>query len=342
MGISSVKIYMTYEALRLNDEQFLDVLFQARLHRVTTLVHAENDSVIAWMTKKLHERQLYAPKYHTDSHPAIAEIEASYRAICLAEFIDTPILIVHVSNPRAVDNIRRAQAKGLPIYAETCPQYLFLSSENLDRPGLEGAKCVCSPPLRNKSDHEAIWAGLEDGTFTILSSDHSPFNFNDSTSGKGSSVTAERPDGQFHLIPNGFSGVETRMPLVLSADRLKIQRYVELTSTNPAKLYGMYPRKGALMPGVSDADFVIWYPDGSLDIAITNDILHHDVDYTPFEGHKVKQWPRYTVLRGQVVWDREDGGVVGARGFGQFLHRTESMLAGSRSDGSWDVETAWV
>ncbi|KAI2710132.1 hypothetical protein CBS147332_5833 [Penicillium roqueforti] len=342
LGISSVKIYMTYEALRLNDEQFLDVLFQSRLHKVTTMVHAENDSVIAWMTKKLHERQLYAPKYHTASHPAVAEIEASYRAICLSEFIDTPILIVHVSNPRAVDNIRQAQAKGLPIYAETCPQYLFLSSENLDRPGLEGAKCVCSPPLRNKSDHEAIWAGLEDGTFTILSSDHSPFNFNDSTSGKGSSVTAERPDGQFHLIPNGFSGVETRMPLVLSADRLNIQKYVELTSTNPAKLYGMYPRKGALIPEVSDADFVIWYPEGSLEMTVTNDILHHNVDYTPFEGHKVKQWPRYTVLRGHIVWDREDGGVVGSRGFGQFLHRTESMMAGSRSEGSWDVETAWV
>ncbi|KAJ5427096.1 hypothetical protein N7465_002166 [Penicillium sp. CMV-2018d] len=342
MGISSVKIYMTYEALRLNDEQFLDVLFQSRLHKVTTLVHAENDSVIAWMTKKLHERQLYAPKYHTASHPAVAEIEASYRAICLSEFIDIPILIVHVSNPRAVENIRQAQAKGLPIYAETCPQYLFLSKESLDLPGLEGAKCVCSPPLRNKSDHEAIWAGLDDGTFTILSSDHSPFNFNDSTSGKGSSVTAEHPDGQFHLVPNGFSGVETRMSLVLSADRLKIQRYVELTSTNPAKLYGMYPRKGALIPKVSDADFVIWYPDGSLDMTVTNDILHHDVDYTPFEGHKVKQWPRYTVLRGQVVWDREDGGVVGARGFGRFLHRTESMLAGSRGEGSWDVETAWV
>ncbi|KAJ6179573.1 hypothetical protein N7519_010034 [Penicillium mononematosum] len=142
MGISSVKIYMTYEALHLNDEQFLDVLFQSRLNKVTTLVHAENDSMIAWMTKELHERQLYAPKYHTASHPSIAEIEASYRAICLAEFIDTPILIVHVSNPRAVDNIRQAQAKGLPIYAETCPQYLFLSSENLDRPGLEGAKYV--------------------------------------------------------------------------------------------------------------------------------------------------------------------------------------------------------
>lgn len=338
-GISSLKIYMTYAALQLNDSQILDVLLAAREHGITTMIHAENNDLILWMTNQLEKRKMFAPKYHATSHPAMAEVEATYRAICLSEFIDAPILLVHISSPVAADHIRTAQSRGLPVYAETCPQYLFLTKHDLDKPGFEGAKCVCSPPPReNEQDHEGIWKGLEDGTFTILSSDHCPFLYDNSDTGKKTSVTEEYPEGHFKYIPNGCPGVETRMSLTLSAARLNMQKYVEVTSANPAKLYGLYPRKGAIVPGESDADLVIWYPEGKRKpFALSNEMLHHNVDYTPYEGKTLKQWPRYTVLRGQVVWDRDGAGLVGKPGQGRFLKRGRSSLKGPRSELPWDI-----
>lgn len=203
-GVSSLKIYMTYAALKLDDGQILDVLLEARKHKITTMIHAENGEVIDWMTKQLEQRKMFAPKYHATSHPPVAEFEATYRAICLSEFLDTPILIVHVSSPVAARHIRLAQERGLPVYAETCPQYLFLTRADLDKPGFEGAKCVCSPPPREgPEDHEAIWKGLEDGTFTVLSSDHCPFLYDDATTGKKTCITPEYPVGHFKYVPNG-------------------------------------------------------------------------------------------------------------------------------------------
>ncbi|KAF2097612.1 D-hydantoinase [Rhizodiscina lignyota] len=338
-GISSLKIYMTYAALQLNDGQILDVLLEARKQRITTMIHAENNDVILWMTRQLEKRGMFAPKYHATSHPAMAEFEATYRAICLSEFIDAPILLVHISSPTATEHIRSAQKKGLPIYAETCPQYVFLTKHDLDKPGFEGAKCVCSPPPRESQlDHEAIWKGLEDGTFTVLSSDHCPFTYDDPENGKKSSITAEYPVGHFKYIPNGCPGVETRLPLALSAQRLEMQKFVEVTSTNAAKLYGLYPRKGAVMPGQSDADLVVWYPPGKMkEFALKNEMLHHNVDYTPYEDKTIKQWPRYTILRGEVMWDRDGGGLLGKKGYGNFVKRGPSSLAGSRSEGEWDI-----
>lgn len=334
-GISSVKIYMTYEALQLRDNQILDVLLQARTDGITTMIHAENGDMLDWMTEQLEKRLLLAPKYHATSRPQLLENEATNRAITLGQLIGTPILIVHVSSPAATATIRKAQTKGLPVYAETCPQYLFLTRDSLDAPGFEGAKCVCSPPPRDgPEDLEGIWRGLENGTFTILSSDHCTFRYNDSVTGKMSAISEDAPLGRFRHIPNGCPGVETRLSLVLSANRLTLQRFVELTSTNPAKLYGLYPQKGALIPGVSDADLVIWYP--SLEpFPITNASLHHNVDYTPYEGQMVSQWPRYTILRGSVVWDRDNGGVVGAKGYGQFVKRSRSAFC--KDQPAWDV-----
>lgn len=338
-GISSLKIYMTYASLRLQDLQILDVLLEARSKGITTMIHAENDDMINWMTAQLEKRKLYAPKYHATSHPAAAEYEATYRAICLSEFIDSPILIVHVSSPEAVRHIREAQAKGLPVYAETCPQYLLLTKHDLDKEGFEGAKCVCSPPPReNELDQEGIWKGLEDGTFTILSSDHCPFRYDDALTGKKTVISKEFPQGHFRYIPNGCPGVETRLVLALDAKRLKLRRFVELTATNPAKLYGLYPTKGTSEPGVSDADLVIWYPEGGLDgFELRNEMLHHDCDYTPYEGRRLTQWPRYTILRGEVIWDKENGGLLGKKGCGSFVKRGQSSLAGSRSKGDWDI-----
>ncbi|KAG9238327.1 hypothetical protein BJ875DRAFT_502095 [Amylocarpus encephaloides] len=338
-GISSLKIYMTYEALQLGDMEILDVLFEARKNKIVTMIHAENGAIIDWTIKKLEEKKLFDPKYHVTSHPPVAEIEATYRAIALSQYIDVPVLIVHVSSPAAAAHISTAQKKGLPIYAETCPQYLFLTRKDLDKPGFEGAKCLCSPPPREGSqDHEAIWAGLEDGTFTVLSSDHCPFLFEDTETGKKSVISPEFPNGHFKYIPNGLPGVETRLPLTLSANRLPLQKFVEVTSTNAAKLYGLYPRKGALIPGESDADITIWYPEGGLDeFALKNEMLHHNVDHTPYEGRTVKQWPRYTILRGEVVWDRDGDGLLGKKGYGKFLERDVSTLKGSLKE-EWNVE----
>ncbi|GAB7350325.1 hypothetical protein MBLNU459_g0958t1 [Dothideomycetes sp. NU459] len=340
-GISSLKIYMTYAALQLHDDQILDILLEARRQKITTMIHAENGQVIDWMTRKLEEKKLFAPKWHVTSHPPVAEVEATYRAISLGEFIDTPILIVHVSSPGAAEHIRQAQARGLPVYAETCPQYLFLTRDDLDRDGFEGAKYCCSPPPRaGRDDHEAIWRGLEDGTFTVLSSDHCPFLYDDAVTGKKSCVSDEYPVGHFKYVPNGLPGIETRLPLAMSAGRLEMKQFVKVTSTNAAKLYGLYPRKGALVEGVSDADLTIWYPEGMLQpFELRNEMLHHAVDHTPYEGQRMTQWPRYTILRGQVAWVREAGGLVGSRR-GVFLERGPSSLQGSLREQDWDV-TDW-
>ncbi|CEL11036.1 Putative Catalytic activity: dihydropyrimidinase catalyzes the conversion of 5 [Aspergillus calidoustus] len=335
-GISSVKIYMTYELLQLRDNQILDVLLQSRIDGVTTMIHAENGDMLSWMTEQLEARGLLEPKYHATSRPQILEKEATGRAIALSQLIETPILIVHVSSPLAAGVIRDAQTSGLPIYAETCPQYLFLTRDNLAKPGYEGAKCVCSPPPRDGvQDLEGIWRGLSNGTFTILSSDHCPFEYDNAETGKKAAITEDAPLGRFRYIPNGCPGVETRLPLVLSAGRLSPQKFVEVTSTNPAKLYGLYPQKGALIPGVSDADLVIWYPEGGLEpFELKNEMLHHNVDYTPFEGRTLTQWPRYTLLRGEVVWDRDNGGVVGEKGVGKFVTRGRSEFC--QEQGPWD------
>ncbi|KAL4878201.1 putative allantoinase [Aspergillus karnatakaensis] len=326
-GISSVKIYMTYELLQLRDNQILDVLLQSRQDGITTMIHAENGDMLSWMTDQLEKRNLLEPKYHATSRPQILENEATGRAIALSQLIETPILIVHVSSPLAAGTIRDAQTKGLPIFAETCPQYLFLTREDLAKPGYEGAKCVCSPPPRDGVDDlEGIWRGLQNGTFTILSSDHCPFEFDNAVAGKKAAIEADAPLGRFKYIPNGCPGVETRLPLVFSEGRLSPTKFVEVTSTNPAKLYGLYPQKGALIPGVSDADLVIWYPEEGLDeFELRNEMLHHNVDYTPFEGR-----------RGEVVWDRDNGGVVGESGYGQFVKRGRSEFV--QELGAWDPE----
>lgn len=251
----------------------------------------------------------------------------------------THSLIVHVSSPSAAAHLRNAQTRGLPVYAETCPQYLFLTRDDLDKPDFQGAKCVCSPPPRESSnDHDAIWLGLANGTFTVLSSDHCPFMYEDTEKGKKSIISEEYPEGRFSGIPNGCPGIETRLAITLSANRLPLQKFVEVTSTNAARLYGLYPQKGTILPGVSDADINIWYPPGKLEpFKLTNSMLHHNVDYTPFEGAELNQWPRYTILRGEVVWDRDGGGLLGRKGYGKFLQRGKSTLPGPKKEGDWDV-----
>ena len=298
-GYTSFKIYMTYDDLKLDDGQILDVLAVARQRGAMAMIHAENADAIEWLTRRLEAAGRTAPRFHAHARPMLVEREATHRAISLAELVDVPILIVHVSGREAVEQIRWARAHGLKIFAETCPQYLFLTAADLGiDDSYQGARCVCSPPPRDKGNQQVIWDGLSDGTFAVFSSDHAPFRY-DAPEGK-------KPAGKevaFRHIPNGIPGIETRLPLLYSAGvlegRITLNRFVELTSTGPAKAYGLHPRKGTIAVG-SDADLVIW---GEREFVLGNAQLHHAVDYTPYEGHTLRAWPDVTIARGQVVWD---------------------------------------
>ncbi|WP_454692104.1 dihydropyrimidinase [Achromobacter aloeverae] len=312
-GYTSFKIYMTYDDMKLGDREILDVLDVARREGALTMIHAESSDCIAWLTERLLARGLQAPRYHGLSRPPVVEREATHRAISLAELLDTPILIVHVSGPEATDQIRWAQTRGLSIYAETCPQYLFLTADDLEGEGMHGARCICSPPPRDAASQQAIWNGLANGTFQVFSSDHAPFRYDD-PQGK----QPQGPDTPFNHVPNGIPGLETRLALLFSEgvleDRIDINTFVALTSTNPAKLYGLYPRKGTIAIG-ADADMVIW--DTDTPRVVRNAELHHNVDYTPYEGRVLRAWPAVTLSRGKVVY--EDGVYRGQAGAGQFL-----------------------
>lgn len=301
-GFTSFKIYMTYDDMKLDDGQILDVLAVARAHGAMAMLHAENADCIEWLTKRLEAAGRTAPRFHAHARPMLVEREATHRAIALAELVDVPILIVHVSGREAVEQIRWARAHGLNVFAETCPQYLFLTAEDLGiDDSYKGAKCVCSPPPRDKANQQVIWDALNDGLFSVFSSDHAPFKY-DAPEGK-------KPDGEevaFRHIPNGIPGLETRMPLLWSegvlTGRMTEHRFVELTATGPAKAYGLHPRKGTIAIG-ADADLVIW---DEREVALSNALLHHEVDYTPYEGMTLKAWPGLTLARGEVVWDGTD------------------------------------
>jgi len=299
-GYTSFKVYMTYDDMKLDDGQILDVLAVARRHGAMAMIHAENADAIEWLTKKLEAAGRTAPRFHAHSRPMLVEREATHRAISLAELVDVPILIVHVSGREAVEQIRWARGQGLRVYAETCPQYLFLTAEDLDD-SYRGARCVCSPPPRDKANQDVIWDGLADGLFSVFSSDHAPFNY-DSPEGK-------KPGGQelaFRHIPNGIPGIETRLALLYSegvlGGRITLPKFVELTATNPAKAYGLHPRKGTIAIG-ADADLVIW---DEREFVLDNTQLHHAVDHTPYAGMTLKAWPGLTLARGEVVWDGRD------------------------------------
>lgn len=313
-GYSSFKVYMTYEMLKVNDRQLLEILSLARRYGAMTMVHAENDDVINWLSDRLLTRGHVAPKFHAVSHHSIAEGEASRRAIDLARLADAKLLIVHVSTPDAAQAILQARNNGLPIYGETCPQYLFLTSEDLDREGMEGAKFCCSPPPRDKAGQDAIWLGLINGTFQVFSSDHAPYRYDET----GKFFAGPAPT--FKKIANGLPGIETRMPLLFSEGvnkgRLSINQFVALTSTNAAKLYGLHPRKGTIAVG-SDADITIWDPNWKR--TITESMLHDNMDYTPYEGMEVTGWPTIVINRGRIIIDKEK--LLVKRGSGQFLER---------------------
>jgi len=311
-GYTSFKVYLTYDLLKINDYQMLDILAMARREQAMVMVHAENHDIIQWLSNRLLEAGHRAPKYHAVAHARLAEGEATNRAIRLAELLDVPLLLVHVSAPEAVEAIRTAQTYGLKIYGETCPQYLFLTARDLDRPGMDGAMFCCSPPPRDEAAQEVIWRGLQNGTFQVVSSDHAPYRFD--ATGK----LAHGEDADFKHIANGIPGLEVRLPLLFSEGvkkgRIDLHQFVALTATNAAKLYGLHPRKGTIAVG-SDADLAIWDPDKA--VTIRTEMIHDNVGYTPYEGYQVTGWPVTVVSRGRVVI--EDGELQVERGSGVFL-----------------------
>lgn len=319
-GYTSLKVFMTYEGLRLRDDEILATLDAARRTGALVMVHCENEDAIRYLIGRHEEEGKFAPKYHATTRPVAAEREATHRALSLAEIVDVPIVIVHVSNREAMEEIRRARQRGQKIAGETCPQYLMLTADDLDLEGLEGAKFVCSPPPRDKESQDACWEGLEQGVFDLFSSDHCPFRFDD-PEGK----LNEKGKRHFRWIPNGIPGVATRLPILFSEGvmkgRIDINRFVALTSTNHAKLYGLYPRKGTIAIG-ADADIALWDP--TREVTLTNDLLQHGADYTPYEGLPVRGWPVRLLLRGRTVMR---DGALAETARGSYLARNKSALS---------------
>ncbi|MGP0094171.1 MAG: dihydropyrimidinase [Xanthobacteraceae bacterium] len=319
-GHSSIKVFMTYDRLRIDDEKLLDVLAAARDNNAFVMVHAENHGMIAWMGKRLVARGYTAPKYHGVSHPRVCEPEAFTRLIACAELIDQPVMIYHVSTEEGVGVIRRARGEGKKVFGETCPQYLLLTKEDLDKPGLEGAKWICSPPLREKSDQEALWQGLALGDLQMVSSDHAPYAFD--ATGK----LAAGHEATFKQIPNGMPGLQWRLPVLFDAmvskGRFDANRFVAWTATEPAKIYGLHPRKGSIAIG-ADADIAIWDPERTVTIA--DDTVKDRAGYTPYSGRTIKGWPVTVLRRGEVIVAA--AALSAAPGSGRFLPRTAGTAA---------------
>jgi dihydropyrimidinase len=314
-GHSSIKVFMTYDRLRIDDEQLLDVLAAARDNSALVLVHAENHGMINWMAKRLLSRGYTEPKYHGIAHPRVCESEAFTRLIACAALIDQPIMIYHVSTVEGIGVIRRARGEGIKVFAETCPQYLFLTKEALDKPGLNGAKWICSPPVRDAADQEALWQALALGDLQVISSDHAPYAF-DKT---GKLVNGKKSN--FKQIPNGLPGLQWRLPLVfnemVSNGRFDASRFVAWTATEPAKVYGLHPKKGSIAVG-ADADIAIWDPKKK--VAITDRMVKDRSGYSPWSGRTIQGWPVTVLRRGQVIVENND--IVAKAGSGRFLPRS--------------------
>jgi len=311
-GVTSFKLFMAYPGVfMLDDASIFKVFRSAAKQGALVCMHAENGGAIDVIVKQALAEGKTAPKYHALTRPTTAEAEATARAIALAEMAGAPVYIVHLSCNDALQKVREARDRGLPVYAETCPQYLYLSIENFDAPGFEGAKYVFTPPLREKWHQEKLWEGLRQDHLQVVSTDHCPFCFKEQK---------ELGKDDFTKIPNGGPGVEHRMSLIFSGGvaggRFSVNRFVELVSTTPAKLFGLYPRKGTIAVG-SDADLVIFDPKRQHTISAKTH--HMRVDYSMFEGIKVTGMPRTVISRGEVVVDGDK--FLGQPGRGQFLKR---------------------
>ncbi len=316
-GIPSFKLFMAYPGIFMSDDATIfRALQQTKENGGMICMHAENGGVIDVLVKKALAAGQIEPKYHALTRPMSAEAEATRRAISLSEMAGVPIYFVHLSAGDAMDEVRRARERGLPVFAETCPQYLYLSYEDYERPGFEGAKFVMSPPLRPKGNELRLWKGLNQNWLQVVSTDHCSFCMK----AGGGKIGKELGKKDFSKIPNGAPGVETRMLLLWDAvqkGKISLNRFVDITATTPAKLFGMYPRKGHLMPG-ADADIVLFDPKKTHTISAKTH--HANVDYNPYEGVKIAGAISDVFIRGTRMVSGTK--LLGKAGHGTFLRRS--------------------
>ena len=324
MGVTSLKVFTAYNGrLRLDDGNIFKVMRIGGKNNLLTMVHAENGDVIDILVAEALAAGKTKPIQHALTRPAWGEVEASLRAAALAAQADSPLYLVHMNVSGEVDQLAYARKHGVPAMGETCPQYLFFTEEDLKRP--DGAKWICSPPMRKAVDQKGLWAGLENETIQVLATDHCPFFFNGRKpimyEGKEVAIPGkELGEEAFTLIPNGLPGLADRLPVfwthAVNSGRISPNRFVELTATNPAKIFGLYPKKGTLAVG-SDADIAIWDPEKELNYGLQ--YAHHRTDYNLYEGWKLRGYPVKVFLRGKIIVDGQNW--FGKAGEGRFIHR---------------------
>ncbi len=335
-GITSFKIYMAYQGIRLNDGEMLLALEALRDHGGLPIVHAENHDVIMRLVEEQLAQGHVEPRWHPLTRPAAGEAEATDRALAFAEIVNVPMHIVHVSTARGADIIRQYRMRGRPVTGEVCTQHLLLTDAGYKKPGFDAAQYCMAPPLRTADDNAALWKGLESGDIDFVVTDHCPFTLAQKRGERRTPPFRKLPSGTvmnppeepwsqslppFNQIPGGAPGIETRMALTyhygVNHGQLTPNQFVIVTSTAAAKLYGLYPQKGSLAPG-ADADVVLFDPRRQ--VRITADQLYQNCDYTPYEGFNVQGWPRTVLSRGKVIV--RDGEFIGQAGHGEYLKRT--------------------
>lgn len=323
-GITSLKVFSAYNnRLRLQDDGIFRVMRIAGQHGMLTMLHAENGDVIDLLTAEALAAGHTEPVWHARTRPGWGEVEAALRGAALAAMADAPLYLVHMNMAGEVDMLRYARSKGLPVMGETCPQYMFFTEQHLARP--DGSKWICSPPMRSVEDNDAMWQGLIDGTIRVLATDHCPFFYDGTRPIKYEDQLIAIPGKElgkddFTKIPNGLPGVGDRLPIFwtygVGSGKFTPSQFVALTSTQPAKIFGMYPQKGSLLPG-ADADLVIWDPTQK--VTYGAQVAQHRTDYNLYEGWELVGMPEKVYLRGQLIVDQ--GTWLGKRGMGVFIHR---------------------
>lgn len=324
-GITTLKMFTAYNGrLRLQDGEIFRVMRLAARHGMLPMVHAENGDVIEILTHEAVAAGKKAPEWHAHTRPAWGAVEAVLRSVALATQAGAPLYVVHVNTAGGLQQIQYARDQGIPVMGETCPQYLFFTVDHLKRP--DGAKWICSPPMRSEGDNDAIWQGLSMESLQVMGTDHCPFFFDGTTpidyEGESFAIHGKELGAQdFTKIPNGLPGVGDRMPVLWSygvgQGRITMRQFVAVTSTNPAKIFGLYPKKGALLPG-SDADVVVWDPEREVTYGVEK--ARHRTDYSLYEGWELKGYPEKVFLRGKLIVDGEKW--LGERGEGRYLKRS--------------------
>lgn len=324
-GITTLKVFTAYNnRLRLPDGDIFQVMRVAAENGMLTMLHAENGDVIELLVAEALAARHLTPEWHALTRPAWGAVEAVMRGASLAAQAGAPLYVVHMNAGGEVDILKYARQQGLPVMGETCPQYLFFTVDDLRRP--DGAKWICSPPMRTKADNDRLWRGLQEGTIQVIGTDHCPFFYNGAEpviyEGQPVAIPGKELGAQnFTLIPNGLPGVGDRLPVLwtygVGDRRLTPNQFVTLNSTNPARIFGLYPRKGSLLPG-ADADILLWDPQRPVVYGVEH--AQHRTDYNLYEGWQLTGYPERVFLRGHLIVDREQW--LGRPGMGQYLARS--------------------